>query len=135
MAEMRVTIAGVEVVIDPAGALWLPESRTLIVADLHLEKALVLRAARHVPAALRHAARRCSRSPRWCFAANPRRIVSLGDSFHDFGGYGRLTEADRARLASLQRGREWIWVSGNHDPELPADIGGEIVAGASRSTA
>src|SRR6185503_11781040 len=39
MAEMKTTIAGVEVVIDPAGALWLQESRTLVIADLHLEKA------------------------------------------------------------------------------------------------
>ena len=39
MAEMRVMIAGFEVIVDPAGALWLPESRTLVVADLHLEKA------------------------------------------------------------------------------------------------
>ena len=30
---------------------------------------------------------------------NPRCIVSLGDSFHDSGGYGRLMDADRARLA------------------------------------
>jgi DNA ligase-associated metallophosphoesterase len=58
---------------------------------------------------------------------NPRCIVSLGDSFDDSGGYGRLMEADRVRLQSLQRGRDWIFVSGNHDPELPADIGGDIV--------
>ena len=39
MAEAHVAIAGAEAVLDPAGALWLPESRTLVVADLHLEKA------------------------------------------------------------------------------------------------
>ena len=61
---------------------------------------------------------------------NPRRVISLGDSFHDSGGYGRLAEADRARLASLQRGRDWVWISGNHDRELPADIGGDIVGRA-----
>jgi hypothetical protein len=49
---------------------------------------------------------------------NPRRIVSLGDSFHDSEGYGRLMEADRARLTSLQRGRDWIWISGNQAPDL-----------------
>jgi uncharacterized protein len=127
MAEMRILVAGTDAVIDPAGALWLPESRTLIVSDLHLEKGSSF-------------ARRGMFLPPYDTGAtllalaavvlhrNPRCIVSLGDSFHDSGGYGRLMNADRARLQSLQRGREWIFVSGNHDPELPADIGGEIVA-------
>ena len=35
---------------------------------------------------------------------------------------------DRAALAALQRGREWIWVAGNHDDDLPADLGGEHAA-------
>jgi DNA ligase-associated metallophosphoesterase len=127
MAEMKTTIAGVEVVIDPAGALWLSESRTLVVADLHLEKASAF-------------ARRGMFLPPYDSGAtllslaalvlrrNPRRIISLGDSFHDSGGHARLSEVDRARLASLQRGREWIWISGNHDPQLPAESGGEVVA-------
>jgi DNA ligase-associated metallophosphoesterase len=127
MAEMKATIAGVEVVIDPAGALWLPESRTLVVADLHLEKASAF-------------ARRGMFLPPYDSGAtllslaalvlrrNPRRIISLGDSFHDSGGHARLSEVDRTRLASLQRGREWIWISGNHDPELPVESGGDIVA-------
>jgi DNA ligase-associated metallophosphoesterase len=127
MAEMRVTIAGTEVVIDPAGALYLPESRTLIVSDLHLEKgSSFARRGMFLPPY-------DSRATLLALAAlvlrrNPRCIVSLGDSFHDSGGYGRLVESDRVRLQSLQRGREWIFVSGNHDPELPADIGGEVVA-------
>jgi DNA ligase-associated metallophosphoesterase len=107
--------------------LWLQESRTLVVADLHLEKASAF-------------ARRGMFLPPYDSGAtllslaalvlrrNPRRIVSLGDSFHDSGGHGRLSEADRTRLASLPRGREWIWISGNHDPDLPIDSGGEILA-------
>ena len=126
MAEMRVTVAGAEVTIDPAGALWLPQSRTLVVADLHLEKASSF-------------ARRGMFLPPYDTAAtllalaslvlrrNPRRIVSLGDSFHDSAGHGRLMEADRARLAALQRGRDFIFVSGNHDPELPENVGGEVM--------
>ena len=127
MAEMRTKVAGVEVVIDPAGALWLSESRTLVVADLHLEKASSF-------------ARRGMFLPPYDSSAtllslaalvlrrSPRRVISLGDSFHDSAGHGRLSETDRARLASLQRGREWIWISGNHDAALPSDIEGDIAA-------
>ena len=34
----RTVVAGVEAVCDPLGALYLPESRLLVVSDLHLEK-------------------------------------------------------------------------------------------------
>jgi DNA ligase-associated metallophosphoesterase len=122
MAELRTRIAGEEVVVDPAGALWLSGSRSLIVSDLHLEKGSSF-------------ARRGMFLPPYDTAAtlmtlaalvlrrNPRRVISLGDSFHDSGGYGRLMEGDRARLSALQRGREWVWISGNHDSALPHDIG------------
>jgi uncharacterized protein len=50
--------------------------------------------------------------------------VALGDSFHDVGGPARLSEDDRATLQALQRGRDWIWITGNHDPEPADGIGG-----------
>jgi hypothetical protein len=33
-------------------------------------------------------------------------------------------ESDRAALAALQRGRDWIWIAGNHDPEPVLGLGG-----------
>ena len=127
MAEIRARVADTEVVIDSSGTLFLPASRTLVVADLHLEKASAF-------------ARRGTFLPPYDSGAtllllaalmlrrNPRRVVSLGDSFHDSDGYARLAEQDLARLSSLQRGREWIWISGNHDPKLPAEIKGDVAA-------
>ena len=50
-----------------------------------------------------------------------------GDSFHDLDGPDRLVEDDRAALARLQAGRNWIWITGNHDRTLPPSIGGEVV--------
>src|SRR5206468_7478926 len=29
-------------------------------------------------------------------------------------------------VAALQSGRDWIWISGNHDPMLPRDLGGTV---------
>jgi DNA ligase-associated metallophosphoesterase len=126
MAETLAEIAGTSAVLDPAGALWLPESGTLIVADLHLEKSSSF--ARHgmflppydTGATLALLTRLVARR-------EPRRVICLGDSFHDRGGALRLGEPDRAQLAALQSGREWIWVTGNHDRELPPELGGEIV--------
>lgn len=127
MAEAQIAISGTRAVLDAAGALWLAESRTLVVSDLHLEKASSF--ARHgmflppydTAATLALLADVVTRRA-------PQRIVSLGDSFHDCGGYGRLSSPDRTRLEALQRGREWVWISGNHDHSLPADIGGDVAA-------
>ena len=54
----------------------------------------------------------------------PRCVVALGDSFHDGGGPARLSSEDRENLRGLQRGRDWIWITGNHDPEPADNIGG-----------
>ncbi len=122
---MRTVVSETEVLLDPAGALYLADSRTLVVADLHLEKASAF-------------ARRGMLLPPYDTGAtlrqlsylvlqrDPRRVIALGDSFHDSDGFGRLSDADRLRLAALQGGREWIWIAGNHDPELPESIGGDV---------
>jgi len=121
--EGQVGVADVTLVADLAGALYWPEHALLVVADLHFEKGSSF-AARGVllppydtAATLRRLARVIGR-----FA--PRLVVALGDSFHDGGGTQRIADTDRATLRTLQRGRDWIWITGNHDPEPAADIGG-----------
>jgi DNA ligase-associated metallophosphoesterase len=56
----------------------------------------------------------------------PRCVIALGDSFHDGGGPDRLADADRTQLRALQVGRDWIWITGNHDPEPAQNIGGQF---------
>ena len=55
----------------------------------------------------------------------PRLVVALGDSFHDRAGATRMGEADRDALRALQAGRDWLWLSGNHDPAPPAGLAGD----------
>jgi DNA ligase-associated metallophosphoesterase len=126
MAEARVTLAGTAAVLDPAGALWLAATRTLVVADLHLEKASSF-AKRGMFLPPYDSRITLSLLADLILRRDPKRVIALGDSFHDCGGFARLAEPDRTRLAYLQRGREWIWVTGNHDSSLPAEVGGEIV--------
>ena len=35
-----------------------------------------------------------------------------------------MSGGDRAALTALQRGRDWLWIAGNHDTAPPAGIGG-----------
>jgi uncharacterized protein len=57
---------------------------------------------------------------------NPRMVIALGDSFHDRDAHRRLSPGDRETIAAMQVGRDWIWISGNHDPALPRDLGGLV---------
>ena len=110
-------------VADPDGALYWPEQSLLAVADLHLEKGSSF-AARGQLLPPYDTAATLQRLARLIARYAPRCVVALGDSFHDGGGPARLSDADRENLRALQRGRDWLWLTGNHDPEPADDIGG-----------
>jgi len=119
----EIAIAGVTLVADLAGALYWPEEQLLVVSDLHLEKGSSF-AARGVLLPPYDTASTLERLGEILSRHAVRVVVALGDNFHDPGGPGRLAATDRAKLLELQRGRDWVWIAGNHDPD-PADrIGG-----------
>lgn len=123
-ASTCLTLGGVEFVADVSGALFHEAERLLIVADLHLEKGSAF-AARRVLLPPYDTAATLARLAETVRRLAPRAIVALGDSFHDVRAGERMADADRQALADLQRGRDFLWVSGNHDPQLPAFAGGE----------
>ncbi|MGB8278178.1 MAG: ligase-associated DNA damage response endonuclease PdeM [Methylovirgula sp.] len=110
--------------VDPLGALYWPEKRLLIVADLHLEKGSAY-AARKIFLPPYDTSTTLATLAALIARHAPRRVLALGDSFHDGEAGDRVLAKDRAALAALQSRREWIWLSGNHDPELPSDLGGD----------
>jgi uncharacterized protein len=119
----EITVAGVALVADIAGAAYWPEERLLVVSDLHLEKGSSF-AARGILLPPYDTAATLERLVGLIGRYAPRIVVALGDNFHDQGGPARLAAADRATLFELQRGRDWIWIAGNHDPEPRDGIGG-----------
>jgi DNA ligase-associated metallophosphoesterase len=125
-----IQVAGISFLADPAGALHWPEHGLLAVADLHLEKGSSF-ATRGVLLPPYDTASTLERLARLITFYAPRCVIALGDSFHDGGGPGRLADVDRASLAALQRGREWIWITGNHDPDPAENIGGSFEAAVS----
>jgi hypothetical protein len=122
-----IALAGVPLLADPAGALYWPEQSLLAVADLHLEKGSSF-AARGQLLPPYDSAATLARLARVIGHYAPRVVVALGDSFHDGGGPARLGLEDRDNLRSLQRGRDWIWIAGNHDPDPVDGIGGVFQA-------
>ena len=121
----EVAIAGVALVADPAGALYWPEEGLLALADLHLEKGSSF-ATRGVLLPPYDTAATLAGVMRLVTRYAPRTVVALGDSFHDGDGSARVAPTDRATLTVLQRGRDWIWIAGNHDPDRPDRLGGSF---------
>jgi len=122
-ADHAVMVNSVALIADPEGALYWPEHGLLAVADLHLEKGSSF-AARGQLLPPYDTASTLARLSHLIADYRPRCVVALGDSFHDGGGPARLGDGDRDGLRSMQRGREWIWLTGNHDPEPADGVGG-----------
>jgi DNA ligase-associated metallophosphoesterase len=123
---MQLTFRGHDLVLDPAGALWWPARRLLVVADLHLEKGSAFaRRGSLLPPYDTHAT--LTRLEALVAVREPETVLSLGDGFHDRHGPGSLSPDLYDRLARLTRGRRWLWVTGNHDPVVPVELGGAVL--------
>lgn len=127
MTHATVTVNGVPLMMEASGALWWPERRILVVADLHLEKGsgFAARGAFLPPYDTRATIEAVERLVR---RHRPAAVVALGDSFHDAGARARLAEADGERLRRLTGATDWLWIAGNHDPVPPEDLGGRVAA-------
>lgn len=111
-------------VADPSGALYWPDEHLLIVADLHLEKGSAY-AARRVFLPPYDTSATLARLAEVVARLAPKRVLALGDSFHDDGAPARLLPHDVQALRAMQIGRDWLWVAGNHDPAPPASLAGD----------
>lgn len=126
MTPAPIHLAGERLMLDPAGVLFWPPTRTLVVADLHLEKgsAFAARGRALPPYDTRETLDRLALAlRRW----RPARLIALGDSFHDRDGAARLCAHDAALLGRLLDGLDTVWVLGNHDPTPPAGLPGVAV--------
>src|SRR6185503_17394121 len=122
-ADQPISICGKSLIADPTGALYWPAEAALLVADLHLEKASAQAPAGSLlpPYDTRETLIRLAQA---IDRYQPRRVIALGDSFHDQGAARRIGVDDRERLKILQEDREWIWLSGNHDGHVAREFGG-----------
>lgn len=113
---MKLFFGGSVFELHPAGVLLGPAQDMLIVSDLHLEKGS-------------HFARRGFFLPPYdsrdtlerllglCESTNAKRLLILGDGFHDAQGFDRLGDKDRALFAELTHFNP-VWIIGNHDKEF-----------------
>lgn len=124
---LQTIVFGGEVFIPlPSGGLYWPELNALLVADLHFEKmSSFARRGQLLPPY--DTAMTIGRLERDLAATGARKVIALGDSFHRDEGVATLQEAERLRLRTLVEARDWVWLSGNHDPS-PHALGGVCCA-------
>jgi uncharacterized protein len=124
-ARATVDVAGVTLVADLSGAFFWEHERLLVVSDLHLEKGSSF-AARGTLLPPYDTVATLGRLAAVIARHDPRMVIALGDSFHDRNAHDRLSTPDREAIAAMQMRRDWIWISGNHDPALPDNLGGVV---------
>ncbi|MGB7433143.1 MAG: ligase-associated DNA damage response endonuclease PdeM [Ahrensia sp.] len=126
LAPTRCAIGKTLVTLDPAGVLFMDETSTLVVSDLHLEKgSSFARRRQYLPPY--DTGETLKRLALLVAKYQPRTLVSLGDSFHDDDASARLSVDAVAAIEALAAGRTMVWVTGNHDPSPPANVPGETV--------
>ncbi len=127
MESLTISLAGSLLVPRNSGALWWPEKRTLVVADMHLGKSA--RLARNglnllPPFETRDTLERLAAE---IAVLAPQTVVCLGDSFDDIEAAEDVADEVGEALNPLAAGRTWVWIAGNHDPG-PVDLPGTHLA-------
>jgi uncharacterized protein len=123
----EIGLGGEALLLDHRGALFLPDYGLLAVSDLHLEKGAAY-ARRGVFLPPYDTIETLARLQILIAHYAPRIVVSLGDSFHDRAGAAEMIDPLRDELALMMKGRDWVWIRGNHDPDAPAGLPGETYA-------
>ncbi|KIC41272.1 metallophosphoesterase [Ruegeria sp. ANG-R] len=123
MNRIDFTFAGQQLTALGSGALWWAERNLLCVSDLHLGKSERI-ARRGGPALPPYDSRETlTRLATDLTHTGATTVICLGDSFDDLDASSALAREDRLQITTLQAGKRWIWIEGNHDPG-PVEMGG-----------
>lgn len=114
MKFREITLLDEQIWLLPDGAIFLPKTGTLVVADLHLGKGTSASSrGMLLPPADTLATLECVAKLLDIYA--PQKLVALGDSFHDGKAAERLLDDEKKQLEAITGKVPTVWVAGNHD--------------------
>ena len=125
MSNRTIDFAGHKMILHPSGSIFWPDQATLIVGDLHFEKASSF----HSSGQFLPPYDSCETLKKLESVMSdffPKRLILLGDVFHDNDAWQRMAQIDQEHLAKLLKGTETVYVNGNHDRKvtLPSQFSG-----------
>jgi len=126
---LRIEVAGATVALLPQRAAWLPAHRALLVADVHVGKAVSFRRL-GVPVPVGTTAHTLDQLARLIAAVDARRVVFLGDFLHSTRALAPATLAAVRRWRDAHAATALTLVRGNHDlraGDPPAALDIEVV--------
>lgn len=100
---------------DLSGALYAPDHKVLIVADLHFEKASTLYEKSGSAFPPYDTQDTLSRLRKVIDCHRPERIIFLGDTWHDKFGFVRMQDGDQQSIKDLIKHHDAVFIAGNHD--------------------
>lgn len=123
------SFANTQLHLTPGRALYWPTQDALLVADLHLEKASFY--AQHGQMLPPYDSRETlERIAAEVAATGARRVITLGDNFHDADGASRLDDHACTMLEDMTGSLDWIWITGNHDSRRDGSVAEAMCGGA-----
>ena len=127
MSNRTIDFAGRKMILHPSGSIFWPDQATLIVGDLHFEKASWYHSSGQFLPPF-DSSETLKKLETVMSEFLPKRLILLGDVFHDNYAWHRMVQTDKERLTKLLKRTETIYVNGNHDPKatLPSQFSGLI---------
>jgi DNA ligase-associated metallophosphoesterase len=117
-----VKFAGHQLLLDATGVLIWPAQDLIVFSDLHLEKGSFLSQFAN-PLPRFDSKDTLARMAQAIAIYDCQNVLCLGDSLHDANAISRMQIDDLSALNTMIGTRNsWIWILGNHDPEIPKDV-------------
>jgi DNA ligase-associated metallophosphoesterase len=111
-------------ILDASGTLYWPAYDLLVFSDLHFEKGSFLSQFAN-PLPRIDTQKTLDNMQNVLITYQPTSVICLGDSFHDGNAISRMDIGNIEVLNNMVNSvLDWLWVLGNHDPEIPREIAG-----------
>ena len=121
-----ISFHGHQLTLNGDGTIYWADEKLLIVSDLHLEKGAALSTGAPLP---QFDTKDTLDRLHACLARHDvSQLICLGDSFHTTERAFRLPMAFGQMIQQIADDHEIIWITGNHDSQLPDRLPGQIKA-------
>ena len=120
----RISFQGTSLILQGNGTLFWPEEKLLIVSDLHLEKGAALSTGAPLPQF--DTKDTLERLQATLGDSEATKLICLGDSFHTTSRAFQMPKAYAQIIDHIAARYEMIWITGNHDSQLPARLPGIV---------